>query len=371
MRYLKPHYYNTFQCIAGQCPDTCCAGWQIMIDDDSLNRYAEIKGDFGRRLRNSIDWMQGSFLQNHRRCIFLNKQNLCDIYRELGPDAICETCRMYPRHVEEYEGLRELSITLSCPAAAEIILGCREKVRFEESFSEEEDDFEEFDFLMFSQLEDARDVIFRILQNRGLMLPVRMQAVFHLAKDFQKCTDEGRTCEIDEMLAGYDERNKCGNFETWIAAPESFYEDRLRELSLLNSLERLFPEWDDVLNDTQKLLYDEGSRHYAQLYREFQSACGYDSPYKEQWSVIGEQLMMFFVYTYFCGSVYDNMVSSKMGIALFSTVWIQELVMLRWLQNGRAISFSDITEMAWRFAREVEHSDDNLNALEDWLEEML
>ena len=45
--------------------------------------------------------------------------------------------------------------------------------------------------------------------------------------------------------------------------------------------------------------------------------------------------------------------------------------MLRWLQNGRAISFSDITEMAWRFAREVEHSDDNLNALEDWLEEML
>ena len=27
----------------------------------------------------------------------------------------------------------------------------------------------------------------------------------------------------------------------------------------------------------------------------------------------------------------------------------------------------DIEERSWRYAREVEHSDDNLNALEDWL----
>ena len=28
MRYLKPHYYDKFVCTAGDCPDSCCAGWQ-------------------------------------------------------------------------------------------------------------------------------------------------------------------------------------------------------------------------------------------------------------------------------------------------------------------------------------------------------
>ena len=37
-------------------------------------------------------------------CI-LNEENLCDLYKALGPDSLCDTCRMYPRHTEEYEGL--------------------------------------------------------------------------------------------------------------------------------------------------------------------------------------------------------------------------------------------------------------------------
>ena len=32
MQYIIPHYYKKFVCIGGDCPDTCCAGWQIMID---------------------------------------------------------------------------------------------------------------------------------------------------------------------------------------------------------------------------------------------------------------------------------------------------------------------------------------------------
>ena len=58
-------------------------------------------------LRNSIDWEEECFYQNNRRCAFLNDENLCDLYKALGPDALCDTCRMYPRHTEEYEGLRE------------------------------------------------------------------------------------------------------------------------------------------------------------------------------------------------------------------------------------------------------------------------
>ena len=130
MRYVKPHFYDSFVCTAGDCPDTCCAGWQIMIDEESLERYENEPGEFGKILRNSIDWEEECFYQNNRRCAFLNDENLCDLYKALGPDALCDTCRMYPRHTEEYEGLRELSLSLSCPKAAKIILSCKEPVRF-------------------------------------------------------------------------------------------------------------------------------------------------------------------------------------------------------------------------------------------------
>ena len=160
MRYLKPDFYDEFSCLAGACPKTCCAGWQIMIDEDSLKKYKNVQGEFGKRLHGSVNWEEECFCQNERRCAFLNDENLCDLYKALGPDALCDTCRLYPRHTEEFEGLRELSLSLSCPEAAKIILSCKEPVRFLEEETDAEDDFDEFDFMMFSRLEDTRDVLF-------------------------------------------------------------------------------------------------------------------------------------------------------------------------------------------------------------------
>ena len=47
MLYTYPHYYRKFQCIASECEDTCCAGWEIMIDDKALEKYRKThKGPF-------------------------------------------------------------------------------------------------------------------------------------------------------------------------------------------------------------------------------------------------------------------------------------------------------------------------------------
>ncbi|MCI5649258.1 MAG: flagellin lysine-N-methylase [Fusicatenibacter sp.] len=376
MRYLKPHYYDEFVCSAGECPDTCCAGWQIVIDEESLEKYGLQSGSFGNRLKNSIDWEEGIFCQYDRRCAFLNEENLCDLYRELGKDALCNTCWMYPRHTEEYEGLRELSLSLSCPVAADMILGCMEKVRFVESCTDEEDDFEEFDFLMFSQLEDAREVLFHILQNRSCPLELRMAASEQLALEYQIRVDEGREYEIDELLDKFERENASGTLRDFLrsfsreadGAVFGRYDRQMEELEELRKLERLRPEWDQVLDSAEKLLYQGGREHYEEICREFAKSYGSESPWKEHYEVMGEQLMMFFVYTYFCGAVYDDMVSSKMELALFSVRWICELIMARYLEKGKKLTFEDVREISWRYAREVEHSDDNLNDLEDYLE---
>ena len=377
MRYLKPHYYDKFVCTAADCPDTCCAGWQIMIDEDSLDRYGKEPGEFGKRLRNSIDWEEECFYQNNSRCAFLNDKNLCELYKELGPDALCDTCRMYPRHTEEYEGLRELSLSLSCPEAARIMLSCKDPVRFLEEETEEEDDFEEFDFMMFSQLEDTRDVLFSILQDRKISLTLRMAVSEQLAQSYQICMEEGREFDIDELLRDCLRHQKENTLQEFVtkcfsekgvdAASFHQWEKQKEELQVLRRLERLRPTWDKVLDDADRWLYQGNEENYRQICEEFHRMYGALSDHKEEWENLGEQLLMFFVYTYFCGAVYDDMVCSKMELALFSVRWIQEFLITRWLENGKQLSMQDVEQISCWYAREIEHSDDNLNALEDWL----
>ena len=39
-----------------------------------------------------------------------------------GPDSLSRTCKMYPRHIEEYEADRDNTLSLSCPEAARLLL---------------------------------------------------------------------------------------------------------------------------------------------------------------------------------------------------------------------------------------------------------
>ena len=123
MKHYYPNYYNEFSCIADKCEATCCAGWQIVVDEASLKRYKKVAGEFKQRIREGVDFKEGVFYQkNGKRCAFLNEQNLCDMYTALGETAFCETCRRYPRHIEEFENVREFTLSASCPEVARILL---------------------------------------------------------------------------------------------------------------------------------------------------------------------------------------------------------------------------------------------------------
>ena len=107
----------------------------------------------------------------------------------------------YPRHMEEFDGLREGSLSLSCIEVAKIILGCKDPVQFitmEDDTEDEED--EEFDFLLFTKLMDAREAILKMLQNREVDICVRMGMVLNLSKEIQIAVDHGELFQIDELL---------------------------------------------------------------------------------------------------------------------------------------------------------------------------
>ena len=123
MLYTYPDYYNDFKCIADLCEDTCCAMWQIVIDEEAIEKYKNYEGVFKEELNAGIDYKEGVFKQDKiGRCKFLDENNLCRIYSNIDETALCKTCTYYPRHIEEFENVREYNLAISCPEVAKIIL---------------------------------------------------------------------------------------------------------------------------------------------------------------------------------------------------------------------------------------------------------
>lgn len=363
MRYTVPHYYCKFQCTASECQDTCCAGWKIVIDEKTLKKYREVKGPFGNRLQNSIDWEEETFLQYDGRCAFLNEENLCDIYTEAGEKMFCKTCRLYPRHIEEFQGEREISLSLSCMEAGKLILGCKESVRFvslEKDVREKED--ETFDFLLYGKLSDTREVIFRILQNRTLPIKLRLSMVLALAHDMEIKVAKQQLFQVDDVLRRYEDESAPEQFAKKLGNSISGSRQRknlMQEMfKVFERFEVLNKTWPVYLKELKKTIFNQSEEMYEENRRHFTT----EVLEKEVWT---EQLMVYFVFTYFCGAVYDGEIYAKMQMAVASTLLIEELAMAVWQQNHCILTFSAFVDIAHRYSREMEHSDINLNRIEE------
>ena len=80
--------------------------------------------------------------------------------------------------------------------------------------------------------------------------------------------------------------------------------------------------------------------------------------------------MVYFVFTYFCGAVYDDKILEKMKTAVIATLLISELTIAKWIEQGEKMNFDTFVNIAHRVSREIEHSDVNLNRMEKICEKM-
>ena len=381
MQYTAPHYYKDFHCTGGDCPDTCCAGWQIQIDPATLKKYKRVKGFLGNRLKNEINWKESCFRQYSGRCAFLNDENLCDLYLEGGGEkAFCRTCRTYPRHIEEFEGLREISLSLSCPAAAELILNCREPVRFLLAENPDKvETYDEFDFLLFTKLMDTRNLIFRVLQDRSHPIELRVAIILSLSHDLQERIDRSALYDVDNLLEKYTSGNVWSWFDDRLGQlnrADLRYEKRRntvrRLFSLFDHLEVLREDWKSYLDNARNILEnapfpaEETERCFHKMFSD----------------TVTEQLLIYFVFTYFCGAVYNGNAYGKIKFSVAGMILIRELTCADWLASGgmetavteedasntdESAHISPIIKTSCRYSREVEHSDYNKTTMEHLL----
>ena len=357
MEYTYPDYYKKFCCIGGECKDNCCAaGWQITIDEESLERYEKMEGEIGVRLRNSIDWENGMFEQFAGKCALLNERGLCDVYCDAGEDKMCILCQRYPRHFEEYENVREISLSVSCPEAARIVLENRGRVGFYTENDDEEEEYEDFDYLMFTKLLDIREVLYDVLHEKKGTISFRLARLLDIVHGIQGLIDNDQIFEIDEKEhQAATEKKTYSGYLGKAGLRQQYMNDMLEEL---HRLEVLRPSWTESVRETQKLLYkDMTANEYEVLCEEFDS---YYSDRMEEY----EQLMSYFIFTYFAGAVYDYEVESKLRFGLAAVLIIHELDMALWYKNGKKLTFDEQVWLVHNYSMEIEHSDLNLDDME-------
>lgn len=337
MKNTYPHYYKHFSCIADKCPDTCCAGWAIVADGESLKKYKTVCGEFGRKIQNVLSVDEDGdtvFTPVNNRCPFLLENGLCEMYIELGHESLCRTCRQYPRNITNFGARQETGISLSCPEAARIIMQSSEPITFE---AEENGAFPQptdIDAELYFTLLEARKKAIDILQNREFPIAERICAFLEFSQRIAPCV---RHSDCDSIRSAtekdYFGKEKSARSQRRACGAVKKYFSDFRELEMLD------PSWKDALYAAENTDISEYSVKMK--------------PYEWEY----EHLMIYFVFRYFMTAVFDRDLLTKSKFAAASFIFIQKL------QAAENADKETRTKIIQRYSKEVEHSASNMEYL--------
>lgn len=316
-----PNYYDLFKCKASACEHTCCVGWEIDIDRETLSQYRSIPGKIGERLKQNIDWEAETpcfKLTADERCPFLDQNGLCELISELGEESLCSICNDHPRFRNILPDRVELGLGLCCEAAAKLILSQTEpfsvvKLPPEPTTRERHahEDSAELDALSASLIAH-REALLLLFRDRTKPLSDRIRHVFE-------------QCDIDLAESVTD---TFGSFSSITA--------------LLRDMERLDPTWDACLDALERLAEDPLSELDSET------------------SVAYENLICYFLYRYMTtdAEYWPDAKRTRTAFAVLCTIIIHAI--------HRATGGKDLDslcETARMFSSEIEYSEENLERL--------
>ncbi len=137
---FAPNYYKNFKCIADKCKKNCCVGWEIYIDENTLEKYKPFKNIL-KTVKKDEDGYCFK-LRRNGNCPHLNESGLCNIIIDHGEEFLSDICKNHPRFYNQVSsGAIEAGLGIACEEACRLVLKsgefCLEKISEEADIEEE------------------------------------------------------------------------------------------------------------------------------------------------------------------------------------------------------------------------------------------
>lgn len=377
MKVLKPFYYDEFSCIGGSCPETCCAEWKIVIDNETYGKYQKVEGEFGRKLIDSISTNgkgEKLFILNKEGgCPFLNSDLLCDIYINIGKGMLCKTCKTYPRAVKKYGDIIEQDLSLSCPEVARILVTCNKPIEF--CFGEYPDDkwTEDIidDDILFNALIAARGLSVDLMQINEIPLWKRIYLTLTIADKMQKRIDKNEINLIQKSLEPFYKDSYLLNYlEALEEVPDNTklkliqYESLIRIMQERQFNNRIFQEY---IDETVEFFCSYDTSYLIGFLKEKMEA--FERYYKTK-DYVYENYLVYHMFHYYMSSykkrdIYKNIVMMTEGYSL-----IKLFGLIRWFHNDYRLSDEEQCEILYSYSRAIEHLEGCIDDIYDSIKEL-
>ena len=351
MLVKKISYYNEFQCLMGECPQSCCKGWRIPLDDKAIRRFRNEKGLWGLRLKMAMHGkVQPSFSPYCFRCPFLRLDGRCGMQLKKGEDYLAEICRIYPRIRFCPGTYTELQLDLSCVHVAELFLEhCEEQYFVEEETEEQQEQTGDNDDMAYLEaLEESRSQLITVIGTAAVngdpeaLKEALKNVVVYAATVQDKMMLEG-TREPEALQSGFERSEETGWLLECFPLPialinqlmsTDFYQDGMQYvLPLLYKLCRMYYRHFD------KLSYEDGEKEWQRLFRKH--IAGHPERVKRYAAYYTSHLLRTYMECYEDYSFLKHTMSGVIGlnvIMLFETLWREKYKTLSEKELARIIS---------------------------------
>ena len=200
---LKIKEYDKFKCIADKCKFTCCKGWDINVDTNTYNKWKE-KSELNYLLDNVrfiISNGENSYLikkETKGVCPLLSDEGLCNIVINHGEEYLSSTCKSFPRIENNFEDVKEVTLSCSCPEVVNIISNMKEKIYIESNKA-------------LSYIEDfgalqIREALVNIIQREDITLENKLVLSYNILFNILNSDDLDYEALI-EILENYKSKN--------------------------------------------------------------------------------------------------------------------------------------------------------------------
>ena len=368
MRFRVPGYYKQFTCIADRCIDNCCfGGWQIDIDKETIDYYDTVQGDFGDRLKKYVDKEAGCFTLNNGQCPFLLENNLCEIYKELGPEHMGLVCTQFPRFTEYYGNIKETGIGMACEEAARIILNDSTPFILEETDIDEEEIWGEYDSSLGQSLFILRDKIMSMLDDTSLSLSDKLCVILDKCDYLQNLINNNnydeirKFCSVIDLIKDIKANSLKQDTSTSIITSNDNSKPDNRVIKAINmkiwwaylDLEPLNSQWQELSRNTYDYLYENND----------EVCCPpYDNYLLE---IYLTRLTKYYVYRYMLKASFDHNLTGKAQLIVSNLIILKDLFIFRKGKDSNQDDEKILMDIIHIFSRETEYSEDNISDLYD------